>query len=76
MRTLIGLAVGAAGGFALARALEARAAGVPIGLALSMWDVPILRLRDDLGVRQAVEVRKLDPDAPMRPSFYAEDGGW
>lgn len=75
MRALMYAGAGLAAGFVMARLLEARAAGVPAGLALQMWYVPILRLRDDLVAvanAQQAKGQRSDPDAPMFPeSLYS-----
>jgi hypothetical protein len=68
MRTLIGVALGAAAGYALARAVEARAHGLPITEALVNWRDPVATLKLDWVSRQPLSVSN-DPDAPMPPSF-------
>lgn len=45
MRTIIAAAIGAAGGFALARAIEARAHGLPVRHALRHWQTPVMALK-------------------------------
>jgi hypothetical protein len=75
MRILVGLAAGAAAGWALARAVEARASGVPIKRALMSWDTPVRFLAGDVATRAAAAkpVKQLDPDAPMAPSWFEDD---
>ncbi len=66
MGTLMALAVGAAGGFALARALEARAHGIPVIEALKHWQEPVVTLKLGWLSRQPI---KEDADGILRPTF-------
>ncbi len=66
MRTLIALAMGAVGGYAVARAVEARAHGIPVMEALKNWQEPVMTLKLGWLSRQPI---KEDPDGVLRPSF-------
>jgi hypothetical protein len=48
LRMIVAFAAGAAAGFAVGRALEARANGVPLGLAFQKWDWPIVNVKLDM----------------------------
>jgi len=65
LRTLMAATAGALAGYTLARAVEARAHGIPVSLVLSNWATPVAALKADL----LVATRPRDPDAPMPPSF-------
>lgn len=69
MRGLIAAAAGGVAGYCLARALEARAHGLPVSVALSGWRHPVVNLKLEWLARQGLA------DGPMRPAVYQELSG-
>lgn len=68
MSKLIGLALGVVGGYALARAIEARAHGMPVSLALRHWSDPVVTLKMEWLMSANAAAR------PVQQDPYDRDG--
>lgn len=73
LRFMFGVAVGAVGGYAVGRVMEARAHGVPLDLAFKNLGVSVMELRKRLqAAQQTVSSGARRARAAVAPSFEGD----
>lgn len=81
LRFMLGVAVGAVGGYAVGRVIEARAHGVPLDVAFSRLGVSVMELRKsltdakDAASRAVGRVRRAQP-VSTQPSPSLDDASY